>query len=370
MIKTTQRISATLFGFGLLAACGGQSQFASKQPLAVKKPNAAAPSDSPALPSAGQAVVRDKVEADPDIPGAESPVATPVATPTVDSGGPAACLTPALSNYQTLALKKGESLALPDRDSAAKKPINYVVQGALPEGATLSGQTLSAGDASRAQAVQFKIHAAFDGHADCPFAINVSLLANGVLVSEQKLTLGSKGTLFPVAKDGSYPAVTLPNGSKMPNFDQIKPMNRNALYVPVLDLTCPESAELHCVGVNGFVIDGYRDLKEYFGIRFTNTLIVEVAGIYQFQTTSDDGSSVRLVSGPGLSAPLHLVSNGGDHSVTTLSGDSLELAKGEYKMVTDFYQGPIGFFALRVKWKTPGSSEFVTIPSKALKVDE
>jgi PA14 domain len=373
----------------LIAACGSKTTFGAGK----NKPLEGAPkvddADAAALPVKVQpsVVVSPEIKAPavevgsvpvPVAPPESLPVTPPEPTPApvVPTVQPVAIRTPIpivcpvalFQSLTKLAVKRDSVLELPQFDAPQGRPLRYTAVGTLPAGTNLVSHVFSVANSPRPTATRASLKVSLaDGACDAP--IDVDILADGVLITDTVLTRGARGVFFPLKlSDGLR--ITLPGGSFMPDFDRTTPMDRKSIYVPTLDLTCPEFMNLGCPGKDGFIIEGYRDLKQDFGIRFTNRLVIETEGTYTFGTHSDDGSSVRLMDGPGLTAPIYVVENGNDHNPEFRTGQPIHLKKGTYRMVTDFYQGPIGMFALQVSWKMPGAATFRVIPSDALLVEE
>jgi hypothetical protein len=252
-----------------------------------------------------------------------------------------------------------------------------------PHAVSLMEGKLKVGPGTRPESANLQILAEREGRPECKRDLFAAIPADGVLISPQPLTLGARGELFILGDSGNYPTKSFPGNANegvtddirlsMPDFDKmIKSSEKPDIYVPRFEINCvPSPTELAraCLGENGFVIDGYRDLKSYFGYRFTTYLVVDEPGAYAFRTYSDDGSVVTLMEGPGLDAPAIAVVNGGDHSVEERTGRPMELRRGIYKMRVDWYQGPIGHFNLEVSWKKPGDSGFSIIPPQKLLVN-
>jgi|GEM_PF-4753835 len=367
----------------VLVGCGAKTTFGSVSKTsthATPKKESRVDSVADQAAKIGKTVPDSLVQVDPPA----LPVPTAVASDTGTSQPPpAAELSPAVEAVPTLvtcpldfynsisqlAAKRGGKVVLPTTDAPMGNKLVYTAAKPLPSGTSLEPGAFVVADTARSAASQAELKVAFaDGNCEADMKIDV--LADETLISTTVLSRGAKGTFYPLIKTGGHPLLTLPDGKRMPDFDKIAPMSRASIYVPALDLTCQQSADQSCPGNNGFIIEGYRDLKEYFGIRFENLLVIEEDGQYQFQSYSDDGSTMRLIEGPGLTAPVYAVLNGGDHSSSAQTGAPVTLKKGIYRMVTDFYQGPIGAFSLQIRWKKPGASTFVLVPSESLRVEE
>ncbi len=93
-----------------------------------------------------------------------------------------------------------------------------------------------------------------------------------------------------------------------------------------------------------------------FGFVFHGMLRIDTAGLYTFETTSDDGS--RLWIGETL-----VVQNDGQHPMTTRSGE-LELEAGSHMIRVHMFENG-GGEGLRVRWAGPGI-ELGAIPGDRL----
>jgi mono/diheme cytochrome c family protein len=96
-----------------------------------------------------------------------------------------------------------------------------------------------------------------------------------------------------------------------------------------------------------------------FSVRWTGTVRAATSGTYRFQTRSDDG--VRLYVNGNL-----IINNWTDHSPTNNSSASISLTAGQrYSIRMEYYERGGGAVA-RLRWLTPGSFSYVTIPASAL----
>lgn len=102
---------------------------------------------------------------------------------------------------------------------------------------------------------------------------------------------------------------------------------------------------------------GAPALQEWFALHSSAKISIPTAGIYSFQTLSDDGSILYIDS-------KEVVNNDGQHSATVRTGD-VTLTAGKHALLLDWYQGPRVHIALQLKWKVPGSTEYVIVPTSA-----
>ncbi len=119
---------------------------------------------------------------------------------------------------------------------------------------------------------------------------------------------------------------------------------------------------------------GFPQLTTWFAIRFRAVLDVQVAGTYQFETLSDDGSNVYLAgvepsAGADAGAPAltQVVSNDGEHGFSGSLGPAVMLAAGKYEIVVDYFQGPRDNIGLQLLWIPPGGV-LSSIPSSQLQI--
>ena len=103
--------------------------------------------------------------------------------------------------------------------------------------------------------------------------------------------------------------------------------------------------------VYDFTFDSKK--KDNFGYIFSGYINIKKNGVYQFQTTSDDGS--RLLINHKI-----LVDNDGLHSRKTFS-KSIELKKGKHPFEVQFFERG-GQEYLHVQWSGPGF-ELMPIPA-------
>jgi hypothetical protein len=102
--------------------------------------------------------------------------------------------------------------------------------------------------------------------------------------------------------------------------------------------------------------------KDKFSARWTGTVEASSTGNFQFQTYSDDG--VRLwING------VQVINNWTNHSATTNTTATIALtAGGRYTIRMEYYENG-GQAVAQLRWKTPGSSSYVTIPASRLYIN-
>jgi hypothetical protein len=100
-----------------------------------------------------------------------------------------------------------------------------------------------------------------------------------------------------------------------------------------------------------------------FAWEVTTFLRIDVDGDYEFNTISDDGNQLEIDGEIVTSFYGGRGVNSGDFS------DPIFLTKGYYPFRYRMEQGD-GAAAAKVRWKTPGSSEFVVIPSTNFNINE
>jgi type 1 glutamine amidotransferase/glucose/arabinose dehydrogenase len=104
-----------------------------------------------------------------------------------------------------------------------------------------------------------------------------------------------------------------------------------------------------------FASDGPAD---QFLVEIDAQLVVEVAGVYAFRLTCDDGATLDV-------AGQRLLENDGLHAPTSVEGE-IELAAGLHPLrVRHFEAG--GGEELRLEWRAPGAAEFAVVPAAALR---
>jgi hypothetical protein len=113
-----------------------------------------------------------------------------------------------------------------------------------------------------------------------------------------------------------------------------------------------------------------KDIYEYFSLQTSTTLIVPADGEYTFQLNSDDGSRLYIDG-------REVIDNDGEHQAFGPDPDDsmavglketvVNLKKGEHPLVLNYFQGPRYRIALMLKWKVPGSSEYVYVPRESFK---
>lgn len=144
---------------------------------------------------------------------------------------------------------------------------------------------------------------------------------------------------------------TVPNDttSKLPDFSLLTPIaqvNSDKLDVPKRDWTA------------GF--PGMPSLVAWFAIVFDARIKIPQTGLYNFKTTSDDGSKLFIDS---MTVPI--VNNDGWHPTTTVETKGVQLTAGEHLLRVEWYQGPPTALALQVYWQQPGKA-YEIIPTSVL----
>lgn len=102
---------------------------------------------------------------------------------------------------------------------------------------------------------------------------------------------------------------------------------------------------------------------EDFAWEVTTFIRIDVAGNYEFNTISDDGNQLEINGEVVTSYYGGRGSDAGDFS------EPIFLSRGYHSLRYRMEQGG-GEAAATVKWKTPGSSEFVAIPSNYFNIDD
>jgi YVTN family beta-propeller protein len=92
-----------------------------------------------------------------------------------------------------------------------------------------------------------------------------------------------------------------------------------------------------------------------FSVRWTGTLTIPVSGTYRLRTVSDDGVRLWLDG-------TQRIDNWTDHGVTNNRTASLALTAGQRVGVTLEYYERRGQAVMRLQWRRPGTSSYVTIP--------
>ena len=100
-------------------------------------------------------------------------------------------------------------------------------------------------------------------------------------------------------------------------------------------------------------------VTDQFGARWVGWVKVPSSGLYSFQTESDDGVRLRLDGSV-------IVDNWTLHSRTVNTSTSVWLNAGATKALQMDYFDGYGSAVAKLRWKTPASSSFVTVPSSAL----
>jgi DNA-binding beta-propeller fold protein YncE len=96
-----------------------------------------------------------------------------------------------------------------------------------------------------------------------------------------------------------------------------------------------------------------------FSVRWSGSMVMPTAGSYRFQTVSDDG--VRLwING------TRLVNNWTDHGATTDTTSSVSFSAGQRVSVRMEYYDRTGGTTARLRWRLPGTSDYVAVPAASL----
>lgn len=161
-----------------------------------------------------------------------------------------------------------------------------------------------------------------------------------------------------------------------PILAQVYQINSTALKLPDFS-NSNEARKVSTVCMDKYAVaprnfdTGFPDvpgLVEFFALQTTTQLIVPADGDYVLQLNSDDGSKLSI------NGTLVIDNDGQHQAVGTGPDDSLtigrkevtvKLLKGVHNLTLDYFQGPRYRIALELKWKTPGSSSFVYIPTSS-----
>ncbi|MEK8033612.1 PA14 domain-containing protein [Ideonella sp. DXS29W] len=122
----------------------------------------------------------------------------------------------------------------------------------------------------------------------------------------------------------------------------------------------PALSRIEAVDFNwGTAAPGPGVQPDLFSVRWTGVIEVPASGNYFFQTVSDDG--VRLwVNG------VKLVSNWTAHTSTVNTSKKLALTAGQRVPVTLEYFDNNGPAEVRLRWKVPGTTAYVAVPTDKL----
>lgn len=107
--------------------------------------------------------------------------------------------------------------------------------------------------------------------------------------------------------------------------------------------------------VTNFKLTKDEGRNEWFILTFEGQIKLEAAGSYQFETRSDDGSLLFVNN-------QKVVDNDGDHAPRSIAGSSVNFTAGVYPLVVHVFNRRSGF-ELKLRWKVPDSTTFVTIPN-------
>lgn len=113
-----------------------------------------------------------------------------------------------------------------------------------------------------------------------------------------------------------------------------------------------------------------KELFEYFSLQTTTTLIAPVDGDYTFQLNSDDGSRLYIDG-------QEVIDNDGEHQAFGPNPEDSQseglkevvvfLKKGDHALALNYFQGPRFRIGLMLKWKVPGTSDYVYVPRESFK---
>lgn len=128
------------------------------------------------------------------------------------------------------------------------------------------------------------------------------------------------------------------NTQRLPNFDNLEPVG--TVYTSKLDIA-PRQFD------QGF--PGISERFEWFGIRYTTSVYIDIPGKYRFRLNSDDGSKL-IVNGKKV------IDNDGQHAPTSKHGD-IVLKEGVHEFVVEYFQGPRHQIALQLFVTPPDGDE-------------
>lgn len=128
------------------------------------------------------------------------------------------------------------------------------------------------------------------------------------------------------------------NTQRLPNFDELEPVG--TVYTSKLDIA-PRQFD------KGF--PGISDRFEWFGIRYTTSIYIDIPGKYRFRLNSDDGSKL-IINGKTV------IDNDGQHAPQAKRGE-IVLEEGVHEFVVEYFQGPRYQIALQLFVTPPDGDE-------------
>ena len=164
---------------------------------------------------------------------------------------------------------------------------------------------------------------------------------NGEITSEAPSANGAQvfGGINRIDEGFRGEVYELPEGTlALPDFESLAP--GGTIYTAELNVT-PRAFN------DGF--PGVTNRFEWFAIRYSTDLSIQIDGDYQFYLSSDDGSRLLIDD-------VVVIDNDGTHAPTGVRG-STPLSAGNHRVVVEYFQGPAAQIALQFFWTPPGQTE-------------
>lgn len=316
---------AGIGGAIFLASCGNKTAFTATKPSV---------SESSAAPIK-RAAPEEKKELQPSDSIKKEKGGDKLALPMVPK-----CKVDLKAIYGGFAVKGGSSLPFPETISEypnAKLRLQFQPGTHL----TYAESKLSASK-EIASEVSENVSMSISDVPECDTKIVVKLLPDNSFVVGSALERGLKGKLYKV-----------PTGQgSLPDFSTLKSFASD-VFLSLVDVPTRSFTE-------GF--PGVQELKEWFSIDFRGFLVISVAGDYQFQIESDDGSKLFLNN-------QLVIDNDGQHETRAVSSGVMHFNLGNVPLNLPYFQGPADQIALRLFYKGPGVSDWTIVPQSMLRVE-
>lgn len=343
-MKLTRTIHAGVFLFLSVACNKAKFDSSGKSKQLPKKPEAAA------------------IPATPDKP-APSPIApSPIATSPIigEQGTAQATVIELIVTTPANTLKAGGEkiqATAKIKDSADVPSVTWTIKG--PAGKTDLGSIHQNGVYTSPATNDKEFPVTITATLKKDPKVKASTVIN-VLPKDQLFASCTKGSItFPIlAQVYSVPTTT----AHIPNYSH--PAEATKVTTVCMDQYAVEPRNFS---------EGFPNLKnfiEYFSLQTSTILVVPSDGSYTLQLNSDDGSRLAIDG-------QEVIDNDGQHQAYGSGPDdslkvglkevTLTLKKGDHPLTLNYFQGPKFRIALVLKWKTPGSANFVYVPRESFK---
>jgi PA14 domain len=201
--------------------------------------------------------------------------------------------------------------------------------------------------------------------AEFPVTLIATLKSDPRVSGKKTITVIPVEQAFATCSEGSENFPIVAKVYEMPSSVKRLPDYNNPAEASFKTQVCMEN---YAIEPRNF--EEVKELFEYFSLQTTTTLIAPVDGEYAFQLNSDDGSRLYIDG-------KEVIDNDGEHQAYSPSPEDSQseglkevviyLNKGDHALALNYFQGPRFRIGLMLKWKVPGTGDYVYVPRESFK---